>query len=52
MFFANLKILNFRDFETVNIPLTGNIVLLGENLVGKSNLPLAIRLFNLMIDRY
>ncbi|PHM30797.1 DNA replication and repair protein RecF [Xenorhabdus szentirmaii] len=37
MYFANLKILNFRNFESVDIPLTGNIVLLGENRVGKSN---------------
>lgn len=44
MYFANLKILNFRNFETVDIPLSGNIVLLGENRVGKSNLLLAIRL--------
>ena len=34
----NLKINNFRNFESVDIPLSSNIVLLGENRVGKSNL--------------
>lgn len=41
---ANLSIRNFRNFEMVNIPLAGNVVLLGENRVGKSNLLFAIRL--------
>ncbi|OIN52484.1 ATP-dependent endonuclease [Pseudomonas azotoformans] len=41
---ANLSIRNFRNFLSVDIPLAGNIVLLGENRVGKSNLLLAIRL--------
>ncbi|WP_410210668.1 ATP-dependent nuclease [Aquirhabdus sp.] len=44
MHLANLKILNFRNFEAVDIPLAGNMVLLGENRVGKSNLLFAIRL--------
>ncbi|NIG36197.1 ATP-dependent endonuclease [Pantoea sp. ICBG 828] len=44
MYLSNLRIRNFRNFETVEIPLSGNIVLLGENRVGKSNLLLAIRL--------
>ncbi|ELJ5854654.1 AAA family ATPase, partial [Enterobacter kobei] len=44
MYLSNLRIANFRDFETVDIPLDGNIVLLGENRVGKSNLLFAIRL--------
>ncbi|WP_367300040.1 DUF2813 domain-containing protein [Hafnia alvei] len=35
---SNLRIANFRNFETVDIPLSGNIVLLGENRIGKSNL--------------
>lgn len=41
---ARLSIRNFRNFEAVDIPLGGNVVLLGENRVGKSNLLLAIRL--------
>lgn len=41
---ANLSIRNFRNFEMVDIPLAGNVVLLGENRVGKSNLLFAIRL--------
>lgn len=41
---SNLIIRNFRNFESINIPLNGNIVILGENRVGKSNLLFAIRL--------
>lgn len=41
---ARLSICNFRNFEAVDIPLGGNVVLLGENRVGKSNLLFAIRL--------
>ena len=41
---ARLGIRNFRNFQTVDIPLAGNVVLLGENRVGKSNLLFAIRL--------
>lgn len=44
MHLSNLIIRNFRNFEYVNIPLTQNIVLLGVNRVGKSNLLHAIRL--------
>lgn len=44
MHLSNLRIRNFRNFETIDIPLRGNIVLLGENRVGKSNLLFAIRL--------
>ncbi|ENE7664890.1 AAA family ATPase [Enterobacter roggenkampii] len=44
MYLSNLRIANFRNFEAVDIPLDGNIVLLGENRVGKSNLLFAIRL--------
>lgn len=40
----NFSIKNFRNFKEINIPLCGNIVLLGENRVGKSNLLFAIRL--------
>lgn len=41
---ASLSIRNFRNFVSVDIPLAGNIVLLGENRVGKSNLLFAVRL--------
>lgn len=41
---ANLSIRNFRNFETIDIPLAPNVVLLGDNRVGKSNLLFAIRL--------
>lgn len=44
MHLKNLKIKNFRNFETIDIPLSSNIVLLGENRVGKSNLLFAMRL--------
>jgi putative ATP-dependent endonuclease of OLD family len=39
-----LSIRNFRNFQAIDIPLCRNIVLLGENRVGKSNLIFAIRL--------
>ncbi len=41
---AKLTINNFRNFSKIDIPLAGNVVLLGENRVGKSNLLFAIRL--------
>ena len=41
---ARLCIKNFRNFADIQIPLAGNVVLLGENRVGKSNLLFAIRL--------
>lgn len=41
---CKLSIRNFRNFRSVEIPLSGNVVLLGENRVGKSNLLFAIRL--------
>lgn len=41
---VKLSIRNFRNFAAIDIPLTGNVVLLGENRVGKSNLLFAIRL--------
>lgn len=44
MYLSNLIIKNFRNFESINIPLARNIVLLGENRIGKSNLLYAIRL--------
>ncbi|MCY4668984.1 MAG: AAA family ATPase [Rhodococcus sp.] len=41
---SNFSIRNFRNFLQVDIPLSGNIVILGENRIGKSNLLFAIRL--------
>ena len=41
---AKLSIRNLRNFEAIDIALAGNVVLLGENRVGKSNLLFAIRL--------
>ena len=41
---SQLSIRNFRNFSSVDIPLAGNVVLLGENRVGKSNLLFAVRL--------
>lgn len=41
---SNLSVRNFRNFQSAEIPLFGNVVLLGENRVGKSNLLFAIRL--------
>jgi putative ATP-dependent endonuclease of OLD family len=39
-----LSIRNFRNFESIDIPLVNSIVLLGANRVGKSNLLFAFRL--------
>ncbi|CEG10435.1 recombination protein F [Afipia felis] len=41
---SKLSIRNFRNFRSVDVPLSGDVVLLGENRVGKSNLLFAIRL--------
>ncbi|MGW5122266.1 ATP-dependent nuclease [Streptomyces noursei] len=39
-----MTVRNFRNFAGIDVPLVGNVVLLGENRVGKSNLLFAIRL--------
>lgn len=41
---SRIHIGNFRNFHTVDIRLAGNIVIVGENRVGKSNLLYALRL--------
>lgn len=41
---AKLSIQNFRNFEAIDIALSNNVVQLGENRVGKSNLLFAVRL--------
>jgi len=44
MYLSRIKIQNFRNFRDLDIELGGNIVLVGENRVGKSNLLYALRL--------
>ncbi|MBP0440331.1 ATP-dependent nuclease [Tianweitania sediminis] len=44
MHLSKLKISNFRNFQSIDVALAGNVVLLGENRVGKSNLLFAIQL--------
>lgn len=41
---TKLIVRNFRNYQAIDIPLAGNVVLLGENRIGKSNLLFAIRL--------
>lgn len=41
---SKLSIRNFRNFRAVDIALSGNVIVLGENRVGKSNLLFAIQL--------
>jgi putative ATP-dependent endonuclease of the OLD family len=41
---SKLVVRNFRNFRAIDIPLSRNIVLLGENRAGKSNLLFAIQL--------
>jgi putative ATP-dependent endonuclease of the OLD family len=44
MYLSKLSVRNFRNFQSVDVALAGNVVLLGENRVGKSNLLFAIQL--------
>lgn len=44
MYLSRIKIENFRNFYQLDVALTGNIVVVGENRVGKSNLLYALRL--------
>ncbi|MBD3827956.1 AAA family ATPase [Stenotrophomonas sp.] len=41
---SRIQIENFRNFHKIDVALDGNIVLVGENSVGKSNLLYALRL--------
>ncbi len=41
---SRLKILNFRNFRTLDVALGADLVVVGENGVGKSNLIYALRL--------
>jgi len=44
MYIKRLQIENFRNFQKLDVALHGNIVVLGENQVGKSNLLYALQL--------
>lgn len=44
MYLSRICIENFRNFSLLDIPLSGNVVVVGENRVGKSNLIFALRL--------
>ncbi|MBK9584826.1 MAG: AAA family ATPase [Alphaproteobacteria bacterium] len=44
MFLSRIQIKNFRNFSELDIPLSGNVVVVGENRVGKSNLLYGLRL--------
>lgn len=44
MFLSRIKVKNFRNFKLLDVALAGNIVVVGENRVGKTNLIHALRL--------
>jgi putative ATP-dependent endonuclease of OLD family len=44
MYLSRIRISNFRNFSDLDVSLGGNIVVVGENRVGKSNLLHALRL--------
>lgn len=44
MYLSRIEIENFRNFSALDAALAGNIVVVGENKVGKSNLMYALRL--------
>jgi putative ATP-dependent endonuclease of the OLD family len=44
MYLSRIRISNFRNFSDLDVNLGGNIVVVGENRVGKSNLLYALRL--------
>ncbi len=39
-----IRITNFRNFNEFDVALDGNVVVVGENRIGKSNLLYALRL--------
>ena len=41
---SRIKIENFRNFSSFDVQLSGNVVVVGENRVGKSNLVYALQL--------
>ena len=44
MHLSRITIENFRNFQSLDVALGGNLVIVGENRVGKSNLLYALRL--------
>lgn len=44
MYLSRIRIENFRNFQALDVALGGNIVIVGENRVGKSNLLFGLRL--------
>jgi len=44
MYLSRIRISNFRNFSELDVELHGNVVVVGENRVGKSNLLYALRL--------
>lgn len=44
MYLSRIRIKNFRNFKLLDVKLAGNIVVVGENRVGKTNLLYALRL--------
>jgi putative ATP-dependent endonuclease of OLD family len=44
MYLSRIRIVNFRNFSELDVELAGNVVVVGENRVGKSNLLYALRL--------
>ena len=44
MHLSRIRIENFRNFSDFDVTLGGNVVVVGENRVGKSNLLYALRL--------
>src|SRR5258708_36740683 len=44
MYLSRIRVENFRNFSEFDVQLTGNVVVVGENRVGKSNLLYALRL--------
>jgi putative ATP-dependent endonuclease of the OLD family len=44
MHLSLVTIVNFRNFAELVVPLAANVLMLGENRVGKSNFILALRL--------
>src|SRR5881409_1012324 len=44
MYLSRIRIANFRNFSELDVELAGNVVVVGENRVGKSNLLYALQL--------
>jgi putative ATP-dependent endonuclease of OLD family len=44
LYLSRIKIENFRNFSELDVELCGNVVVVGENRVGKTNLLYALRL--------